>query len=261
MNKCTILSTVLGGLVAAGCGGSGISGTPAQNGKAVELTAACARRAPGVGAVALAPPRAGSSVALARLGDRTLAYVADADAGVVRTVDVGTQAELARTPLAGSPSQLLVAEDGRVLVAIRDKAAIAVLEPTANPAVALENRCSVPTAAEPVALAVTPDDRTVLVTSGWGAALSGFSAETMTPAFRVALAREPRAVVVSDDGKKAYVSHVVGSRMSVVDLAEPGHPVRTIELRGTEKGVFRRRGLMGSLLGVGDDDEIDRKVC
>src|SRR4029078_6984900 len=95
----------------------------------------------------------------------------------------------------------------------------------------LANRCVVHTAAEPVALAATPDGGTVLVSHGWDHALSGFQAVAMEKRFDVDLPREPRAVVVSSDGKRAFVAHAVGGRMSVVDLERAFHPVKAVALR------------------------------
>jgi mono/diheme cytochrome c family protein/DNA-binding beta-propeller fold protein YncE len=202
----------------------------------------------------------GSTVALARSGERTLAYIADEDARAVRVVDLqGTGAkELGRTALRGSPSQLLVAADGRVMVTLRDRDELVALEPAADPAAALTELCALPTASEPVALAVTPDDKSLLVTSGWGATLAAHHLADLSPSWRVALAREPRAVVVADDGKKAFVTHVVGSRLSVVDLASPEHAVRALALDGEEPNA-RQRGVVDSLLG--STESRDRTAC
>ncbi|RYE88025.1 MAG: c-type cytochrome, partial [Myxococcales bacterium] len=94
------------------------------------------------------------------------------------------------------------------------------------------------------ALAVAPDDRSLLVTSGWGQALSVLDADDgMRVSFQVPLAREPRAVTVSEDGSVAYVAHVVGSRLSAIDLRAPEHPVRTIDVSGRDAGFARRRRL------------------
>ena len=204
----------------------------------------------------LEAPRVGSTVALARLGKRTVAYVLDEDDGDLHTVDVDTKAELSTTPLSGTPSQLLVAADGRVLVAIRDRARVEVLEPAADPAAPLTHRCAVPTAPEPVALAATPDDATVLVSSAWGHALAGYAAADLERRFEVSLPREPRGVVVSADGAKAYVAHVVGSRMSVVELGS--RTARVIDLTGVEEPAQRNRGLLASL---GAPDPKPRRAC
>src|SRR5262245_56074779 len=65
--------------------------------------------------------RTGSSVALARWADRVVAFVADEDDAAIRAIDLDAREELAATPLGSRPSQLLVAGDGRLLVALRDE--------------------------------------------------------------------------------------------------------------------------------------------
>jgi mono/diheme cytochrome c family protein len=109
--------------------------------------------------------------------------------------------------------------DGRLVVLLRDRSLVQVMEPGDEPA-ALETRCAVDAAPEPVGLALSPDDATLFVTSGWGRALLAFNAQTLSKVFEVPLAREPRSVVVSDDGKFAYVSHAVGAKASRVKLDE-----------------------------------------
>ncbi|MCC6648280.1 MAG: cytochrome C peroxidase [Polyangiaceae bacterium] len=241
----------LGGLAAslAGCGGAKPTGAAVTPSQAV-ASARCERRAPGVGAARADERRESSPVALARLGSRTIAYIADEDDGVVHTVDVAKGEELSVTQIGGAPSQVLVTKDGRVLVSLRDRSQVAVLEPADSPERPLAPLCAVDLPAEPVALAATPDDSTILVTSGWGRALSALDADHLTTRFRVTLAREPRAVVVSDDGSKAFVAHVVGSRMSAVDLKAPDHPVRTVDMTGEDAGLSRprRRGVVAGLL-------------
>jgi len=179
---------------------------------------ACTSPGAGKGAKPLGAPRASSTVALATSGTRTIAYVADEDGLAVQTIDVDSKAELASTPLEGKPSQLLVLADGRVLVGIRDRAKLQVLEPGDKPEAALVAKCSVDTPPEPLSIAVTPDDRTVLVATGWGHSLSVHGADLLAKRAEIALGREPRSVVASDDGKTAFVSHASGSSLSVVDL-------------------------------------------
>src|SRR5581483_11848281 len=64
-----------------------------------------------------------------------------------------------------------------------------------------------------------------------------FDATTLTKRFEAALDREPRAVVISDDGKQAIVSHAVGSILSRVDLGGR-HAVETVGI--TEKDATRQ---------------------
>lgn len=247
-------------VAAIGCGGGAVrTGTmPPQEVKAKAV--GCARVRPAEGPARIDDVRVSGTVALARIGESTIAYVADEDDAMLHTVDVDTQRELSTTPLLGAPSQLLVAADGRVLVALRDKAAVQVLEPAASLNAPLESRCTVATAVEPLALAITPDDATLLVSSGWGQALGAYTMEDMKRSYQVHLPREPRAVVVSDDGKKAFVAHVVGAQMSVVDLAGADHRAHTLELTGRDEGGFRRRGVLGSLVGGGSEPRV-RRAC
>jgi DNA-binding beta-propeller fold protein YncE/mono/diheme cytochrome c family protein len=173
----------------------------------------------------------GSTVALAVRDGHRIAYAADEDDHSVVVVDVDSRRQLGEVALDGRPSQLMFLADGRLAVLLRDRARVAVLEPGLKPA-SLEARCSVETAAEPVGLALTPDGSRLLVTSGWGRALVAFDGNTLERAFQVALAREPRAVVVSDDGKYAYVSHAVGAQASRVTLAD--RTVTAIPLRESD---------------------------
>ncbi|MGH7294272.1 MAG: hypothetical protein ACRELB_05040, partial [Polyangiaceae bacterium] len=203
---------------AAACGGA----TPQPVAPVAQVPAhTCARahdaaRAP----VPVSLPRAGSTVALARLGDKTYAYVADEDDQAIHVVDVDAKKDIAKTPLPGRPAQLMFLADGRLVVALRDKAQVEVLEPQSDPAQPLDARCALDTEAEPWGLASMPDDSAVIVTSAWGKALASYDAKSTTMArqWQVALPREPRSVVVSDDGSHAFVAQAVGGHVSVVDL-------------------------------------------
>ncbi len=162
-------------------------------------------------------PGTGSAIALARSGARTIAFAADADSDAIHAVDLDTRAPLATTPLSGSPAQILITREGLVIAALRDHAAIELLEPTDEPG-QLRSLCTVPTPAEPVALALSPDGATLLVASRWGHALSAFATERLEARFTLDLPRDPASVAVSPDGAHAYVAHAVGGRISVVDL-------------------------------------------
>jgi hypothetical protein len=209
---------LLAAVAGVGCGGANEA---AEKVAVAPPPVTCARQLPQASTPKpVSLPRTGSTVALARLGDKTIAYVADEDDHAVRVVDVDG-AELSSVPLDGRPSQLLFSGDGRLLVGIRDKAEVEVLEPTADlGTAALAKRCVVPTDAEPVGLALLPDDSQLFVTTGWGHSLAGYDAKsaTMARTFVVSLPREPRSVVASDDGKQVFVSHAVGGDLSIIDL-------------------------------------------
>ncbi|MGK3968482.1 cytochrome C peroxidase [Sorangium sp. So ce1667] len=189
----------------------------------------CARRGAGPAPAPLDPTHAGSGVALAGLGGRTLAFVADEDDGAIHTVDLDARAAIARTPLAGRPAQVIVLGDGRVVASLRDRGLLEVLEP-GDAAAPLARRCLVPVASEPVGLAMTPDRATLLVASRWGHALTSLATADLRRLGELPLARDPSAVVASADGARAFVSHAVGGRVSVVTLGEGGAPTGAREL-------------------------------
>jgi DNA-binding beta-propeller fold protein YncE/mono/diheme cytochrome c family protein len=202
-----------------------------------EMMQALQKQPPALGLERTAPPLlpasgdgTGSTIALVRLGERRIAVVADADAKVVRLLDTKTDQELPVTELDGAPSQLVVARDGRVFVAVRDHDEVEVLEQSPGGGAPLRVTARVATAVEPTALSLTPDGRTLLVTAGWGRALDAFATRTFEHRFRVPLAREPRAVVASDDGSAAYVAYASASLVSVVDLESPSHDVDAVAL-------------------------------
>ncbi len=253
MRKIASGTIALGGLIGlvgtmgAACGGA----PPEPKGPDSQAAAApappsCARVRPGVGAVRADEQRQGGAVTLARLGNRTLAYVADEDSQSLHTIDVLAGREVATTSLAGSPSQAMVLADGRVVVTLKDRGAVQVLEPGENAADALTSRCTLSVPAEPFGLAATLDDATLLVTSGWDHALVALDAATMSKKFQVDLPREPRAVVVDDTGERAFVSHVVGGRVSVVDLTTEKHQVRDISLEAKGETPLVGRSAAGN---------------
>ncbi|HTJ80221.1 MAG TPA: hypothetical protein VL400_00820, partial [Polyangiaceae bacterium] len=195
----------------------------------------------------------GSTLALSRWPDgSTIAYVAHADDRSLVAVDVDKKIVRGTTPLDGEPSSVLVLGDGRVVATIRDKSRIQVFEPTVTPTEPLRSLCRVTVAAEPVGLAVTPDDHTLLVTSAWGHELAAMDTRTFGVRLRAELPREPRAVVASDDGQRAFVAHVVDAKMSVVDLTSKTNNVRDISL-AVNRDSQPMRGCQGFALAKSVD--------
>ncbi len=250
----TLLPLLVGFGLLASCGGApkGAQTAPAaaEPPPPPGVVGRCERAAPGVGAARYGAVRAGSTVALALApgqgpeAERVVAYVADSDDAALYTIDVASGRSLARTALRGQPEQIMVLADGRVAAALRDRNAVEVLEPGARADLGLHPRCLAAVPSEPVALAATPDDRALLVTSGWGRALTSLDAVTLAPGRSVELPREPRSVVVSDDGRLAYVAHVVGAQVSVVELDDASSEPRPIDLRASEQpaAVSKRGG-------------------
>jgi DNA-binding beta-propeller fold protein YncE/mono/diheme cytochrome c family protein len=180
-------------------------------------------------------------VVLAEHRGETVAYVADEDSRALHVVSVDRGESVGKTQLSGVPAQALVLADGRVAVALRDRSSVVVLEPQDDLSVPLATLCETRVPSEAWGLAATPDDARLLVTSGWGAALSVLDGSTLDVIREVPLPREPRAVIVADDGRRAFVSHAIGSRVSVVSIDDKGAAPRALEL-GVEAPLKPREG-------------------
>ena len=200
-----------------------------------EVAGSCKRASPGVGARRFGPVRTSSTVALAAHGEgaslRVIAYVADGDEATLHTIDVTQGRALGVTPLRGPAEQVLVLADGRVAVTLRQSSELQILEPGAAPEAPLATRCALAVPTEPVALAESPDGRTLALTSAWARALTVLDADSLAARAQTELPREPRSVVISDDGKRAFVAHVVNATLSVVDLEGSAPGARAIDLK------------------------------
>lgn len=164
----------------------------------------------------------GNTLALMRLhretGPTTLAIAADEDEHALHIVDVDSRTPLGMTKLAGKPSRVLAMGDGRIVVSLGDVGALEVLEPNAKAGFPLTRRCLVETPADPVGLALTPDQKTLLVATRWEPALSVFDAADMKLRHSLDLPRDPLSVLASTDGKRAFVTHAASGVFSMVEL-------------------------------------------
>ncbi|MBW2455629.1 MAG: cytochrome C peroxidase [Deltaproteobacteria bacterium] len=224
----------------AGCGGATTVRTTkaaASSDAKTEATDPVGRSCRRQGSATSKPRRAGgtgtgSTVLLAEWDDRTLAYVADGDDRAIHVVDVDGGDKLSTTLLDGTPGQLTLLPDGRLVATVPDRGRLYVLEPGAEPAAELELRCAVVTGAEPRGVALSGDGKRLVVTNGWGRSLQAYDTTDVKRLFEVELAREPRAVVLAADDRRAFVAHAVGGLLSVVDLDD--RTVRTLSLVGRQ---------------------------
>jgi cytochrome c553 len=176
-----------------------------------------------------AAPGASSSVELVRAGGRVIALVADADERALHTVDTESMRQLGVTPLTGRPGHVLALADGHVAVTLRDSGRVLLLEPTDDALTRpFEERCAADVAVEPWALAEVGDR--LLVASGFGAALTVLRTSDLGVDRKLALPREPRALLVANAGATAFVTHAVGGVVSAVDLRDPRSGPQTIRL-------------------------------
>ncbi len=224
---------------------------PATDVAKVEDPTSCARAFPKRGGAALPSATQGSTVSLASWGQSLVAYVAHEDDRSIHAIDLAAGKEVGVTPLGGTPSSVLVLPDGRIAVALRDTNRLELFEPGERRSDPLSRRCSIAVHSEPVGLAVSADGATLALTSGWGHKLVAFDVASMKARAEVDLPREPRAVVMTDDGERAFVAHVVDSKMSVVDLptasSSSSSSVRTIDL-AVAKGGVAQMGCQGFAL-------------
>lgn len=255
LHRSRFLFLLLGSVAAtAACTHPAPEARTAAPGSAAARSPHTVRSSRGPAAAHAAPPpvvhpfasaREGSTVALAELDGRTVAYVADEDDALVRVIDVDDGRELSSARVGGVPGQLVLRKDGRLFVTVRDTSEVLVFAGGGGgetSKLAIERRIEV--ASDPVGLALSPDEDTVVVTSGWGRVVTVLDAASYAVRAEHAVAREPRGVVVSADGKRAFVSHVVGNKLDVIALDGKGKAKQSLGVDGVEQ-VFGRH--MGSV--------------
>ena len=175
-------------------------------------------------------------------GGATLAYAADEDDKSIHVIDVERQEEISSLDLGATPGQMVMTKSGDLYVALRSSNEIALVRGsgTDRAPLAIVARAKVPT--EPIGVALSPDERTLAVTSGWGRAVTAvdLAGDDGAPKPRASwkVAREPRAVVFADDGTRVFVSHAVGPAVDVVDFGSS--TVHPIPVDGTEETTGMR---------------------
>lgn len=155
----------------------------------------------------------GSKIAAIRGG----AVVVDADSGkLLRTNGDGVvQAELLLAP--GAAQLVVDAAHERVFVSDRSGDRIVVADLSGG---GLRQVDSFSTKAEPFGLALTPDGKTLLVTTVADHSLTAFDVGTGMPQWNLELGPEPRGVAVSPQGHEALVTFLTTGAVARVDLSK-----------------------------------------
>lgn len=174
----------------------------------------------------------GGSVVIDR--DRQVAYAADADNHAIFRVDL-LSAEVVESALEGAPEQIVLLDGDRLAVTVRDRDEVAILAVDAFGAAVKVAAAPVP--ADPFGIALSPQGD-LLVTSAFAHKVTALDVDTLDERWSIDVAREPRAVVVTPDGSRAFVTHLVGDALSVLDLAEGAPTPRRIHALG---GLYRNR--------------------
>ncbi|MFT3698186.1 MAG: PQQ-binding-like beta-propeller repeat protein [Kofleriaceae bacterium] len=84
----------------------------------------------------------------------------------------------------------------------------------------LERAAQIATPVEPFGIALSPDKKTVMVTTVADRALVAFDATSGKEKWRTALGREPRGLAVSPDGTRALVAYLQTGTVDQIDLLE-----------------------------------------
>src|SRR5262249_42255148 len=165
-----------------------------------------------------------------------VAYAADTDNRALHRVDL-LSAAVVTTDLGCVPEQVVVLGGDRVAVSLRDcnQVALVSIDPTGTGTVTTV--ANVPS--DPWGLALTPGGE-LLVTSAWGRAVTALDADTLARRWSVDVAREPRSITVSPDGTHAYVTHLVGDSVTILDLASGGE-TPAVRRVGALGGAYRNR--------------------
>jgi hypothetical protein len=190
---------------------------------------------------------------LASFGARTTAFIADPDAHGIALVDVEDAMVLGAVRTSGTPEQLLSLPDGRIVATLSDQSKLDVLEPSEDGR-SLARLCSIDVPAGPFGLALSADGETLAVTSDADAMVTFLDAATLGVRGGAEVARSPRGVLFRGD--KAFVSHMAGARLSVIDASAPRAPATEVDLSlraGTPLGPIdklteRRTGSQGYAL-------------
>ena len=194
--------------------------------------------------------------------DKRRAYVTNIGSGTTTAIDLVNERKLQDMPTGGGSEALALTPDGRELwVAARADGHIAIVD-TATLAV----KARLPLPGIPIRIGMTPDGRTVLVTCAGAAEIVALDVATRVERGRAKVtvplapgAHErpfallapgsvlPVGLLVSRDGRSAYVAATMGDRVVQFDT-------RTLE-------VLRTVDVGGEPDGLGSTPAIPRAVC
>lgn len=202
---------------------------------------------------ATASSRQGSAVARSPKGDAL--FIADEDHGALRRValPLGPTSAISEIRMPGAPAQV-IAQEGRVLVTIRDPGLLVILKADAAGGLTEEARVSLP--ADAWGMALTADESRLFVTSPWTHQVSLVDLAAKKVLWKADVEREPRGVVVVND--VAYVSHLVGADLTRVSDKGGAPEVTRVELQPSPVRSPSGKKLDASLgysLTASDDDD------
>ncbi|MBK9259379.1 MAG: hypothetical protein IPM54_06030 [Polyangiaceae bacterium] len=190
------------------------------------------------------PPTTREGSSITRAPDDDVLFVADEDHRAIHVVPfpIAENTVVTTVPLPGRPAQMVASGD-RVFVTIREmpEGGGGVIFLRRKGKVGLEETARVTIAADAWGVTLAPDESFIAVTSAWAARVSVVDLATAKVRSVVEVGREPRGITILPDGKRAYVSHLVGRAITRIgDIDGTAPTVKKLELpaapnRGGEK--------------------------
>jgi sugar lactone lactonase YvrE len=234
-------------LGAPGCkkpaGNTGAGGGPSTspNGSVAATSASAAANRP--------PPLRTTGAGLARAANDKALYLADEDASILRRVPLPLVKDgpVYEQKLAGPPAHVL-AHEGELFVTQRDPGALLVLvDETDLPDGKLREVANIKLPGDAWGMALSPDESTLLVTSAWTHKVSVVDVKQRVVLATLDVPREPRGVVFAPDGKRAYVTHLMGTAVTRIDVAGKDSAITRVPLPAGTTHAPRNVELSASL--------------
>lgn len=196
----------------------------------------------------------GRPVGGATPGGATAAYLAGAriaaldDGALVIDADSGA---LLKTDRAGKAvGQLAIGRDAGLLAYDRDAKLAYVADRRGDKVVVVDvdklvATRTIATPVEPFGIALSPDRKTVYVSTIADRTFVAYDAQTGKERWRTATAREPRGIAVAPDGSRALVAYVATGTIDQIDLADAAHRPEHVALSTAPSSRNRFRGDAG----------------
>lgn len=163
--------------------------------------------------------RRSSELVLGRVDDRPVAIVFDTDDGAILELDPTTGVLVSTTKISSAPAEGMLLGDGTLAVVLREEAAVAVFARYPNGERYREVR-RYKSPDDPRALALSPDDKTLFVSTGTTHAVIALEPLGLAEKGRVAVPREPRGMTVTQDGETLVVAHASFDATTLVGIAD-----------------------------------------
>jgi YVTN family beta-propeller protein len=148
--------------------------------------------------------------------DGRFVYMTSEEDHQVSVIDTGAQKVITQFPVGERPRQATFTSDGkRAYVTGEFDATVAVIDAVEHKVIhtiKLEGEL-----VRPMEVDLSPDDRTLYVTTGRGRTLVAIDTETNEPIKRVEAGDRPWGLAVSPDGKRLYTANGPSNDVSVID--------------------------------------------